>query len=123
MVKSSGVISLNLATGTLKATLILAGNNLKLPWEGWLIIDTGTIIIFWENSDTSWEMVTFLGEIVTAAFGQLCNEISWAKDAETSKRYRHMLSQGGSKPGMDLYLEFRGQEPEIEPLLKKKGFM
>ncbi len=43
-------------------------------------------------------------------------------DKETAAKYRRMLSQGGSKPGMDLYVEFRGQEPEIAPLLRKKGF-
>jgi len=40
---------------------------------------------------------------------------------ELAGRYRKMLSLGGSKPGMELYVEFRGQEPEIEPLLIKKG--
>ncbi len=44
-------------------------------------------------------------------------------DQETAKRYRKMLSQGGSKDGMELYEEFRGREPKIEPLLKSKGFM
>jgi len=43
-------------------------------------------------------------------------------DSETAKRFRHMLSQWGAKPGMELYVEFRGQEPVIDPLLKKKGF-
>ena len=42
-------------------------------------------------------------------------------DEELAARYRKMLSLGGSKPGMDLYVEFRGQEPEIEPLLIKRG--
>lgn len=42
-------------------------------------------------------------------------------DPETAKRYRHLLSQGGSKPGMDLYLEFRGRAPVIEPLLERRG--
>lgn len=42
-------------------------------------------------------------------------------DRELADRYRKMLSLGGSKPGMDLYLEFRGSEPEIEPLLIKRG--
>lgn len=42
-------------------------------------------------------------------------------DKETAARFRKMLSLGGSKPGMDLYVEFRGQEPEIEPLLIKRG--
>jgi len=44
-------------------------------------------------------------------------------DQETAKRYRKMLSQGGTKPGMDLYREFRGREPKIEPLLRKRGFL
>ncbi|WP_046743078.1 M3 family metallopeptidase [Kordia zhangzhouensis] len=44
-------------------------------------------------------------------------------DAETAKRYRKMLSMGGSQNGMKLYKTFRGSEPEIEPLLKKKGFV
>ena len=43
-------------------------------------------------------------------------------DQETAKKYRYMLSQGGTKPGMELYVEFRGREPEIDPLLKKLGF-
>jgi len=44
-------------------------------------------------------------------------------DQETAKKYRHMLSQGGTRPGMDLYVEFRGREPKIEPLLRKRGLM
>jgi len=43
-------------------------------------------------------------------------------DKETAARYRTMLSLGGSKPGMELYVGFRGRKPEIEPLLVKKGF-
>ena len=42
-------------------------------------------------------------------------------DQETAKRYRHMLSQGGTRPGMELYVEFRGHEPEIGPLLERRG--
>ncbi len=44
-------------------------------------------------------------------------------DQETAKKYRHMLSQGGTRPGMELYKEFRGRAPEIAPLLRKKGFI
>jgi len=33
-----------------------------------------------------------------------------------------MLAAGGSKSGMDLYMDFLGRTPEIGPLLKKKGF-
>ncbi len=42
-------------------------------------------------------------------------------DPELAKRYKKMLSLGGSKEGMELYKEFRGKEPSIEPLLEKKG--
>ena len=42
-------------------------------------------------------------------------------DQDTAKKYRHMLSQGGSKDAMELYVEFRGQEPGIDPLLDKLG--
>ncbi len=43
-------------------------------------------------------------------------------DPTLAKKYRTMLSSGGSKSGMDLYKEFLGRAPEITPLLKKKGF-
>jgi len=43
-------------------------------------------------------------------------------DPVLAKKYRHMLSSGGSKSGMDLYKEFLGRVPEIDPLLKTKGF-
>ena len=44
-------------------------------------------------------------------------------DQETAKKYRKLLSQGGTKPGMELYVEFRGREPEISPLLKNRGLL
>jgi len=42
-------------------------------------------------------------------------------DQETAARLRRMLSQGGSRPGMELYEEFRGKPPEITPLLEARG--
>jgi peptidyl-dipeptidase Dcp len=42
-------------------------------------------------------------------------------DQATAKKYRHMLSQGGTKKGMDLYKEFRGRTPKIDALIKKRG--
>ena len=43
-------------------------------------------------------------------------------DQETAARYREeILSKGGTRPGMELYQNFRGREPSIEPLLAKKG--
>jgi len=43
-------------------------------------------------------------------------------DPELSKKYRAMLAAGGSKSGKELYIDFLGRDPEIGPLLKKKGF-
>jgi len=41
---------------------------------------------------------------------------------ETAARYREeILSKGGTRPGMELYVSFRGREPEIGPLLEKRG--
>jgi len=44
-------------------------------------------------------------------------------DKETATKLRKVLSQGGTKPGMELYKEFRGREPKMEPLMRKKGFV
>ncbi len=42
-------------------------------------------------------------------------------DPETADRLRRLLRQGGSRHGMDLYREFRGRDPEIGPLLERRG--
>ena len=43
-------------------------------------------------------------------------------DQETAARYREeILSKGGTQPGMELYRNFRGRDPEIGPLLEKRG--
>ncbi|MCH8896115.1 MAG: M3 family metallopeptidase [Proteobacteria bacterium] len=43
-------------------------------------------------------------------------------DPETAAKFRkHILAKGGSEPGMDLYVAFRGREPSIEPLLERRG--
>ncbi|HPI74893.1 MAG TPA: M3 family metallopeptidase, partial [bacterium] len=36
---------------------------------------------------------------------------------------KHILGAGGSEEAMTLYKRFRGREPNIEPLLKKRGLM
>ncbi len=41
---------------------------------------------------------------------------------ELAKKYRAMLASGGSKSGKDLYRNFMGRDPDIEPLLQKLGF-
>jgi peptidyl-dipeptidase Dcp len=43
-------------------------------------------------------------------------------DQKTAVAFRtHILSAGGSDEAMTLYKKFRGREPGIEPLLKKRG--
>ena len=42
-------------------------------------------------------------------------------DAATAKKYRKLLASGGTAQGMDLYREFRGRDPKIEPLLERRG--
>ena len=45
-------------------------------------------------------------------------------DADTAVRFReHILSKGGTRPGMELYENFRGRAPQIEPLLERRGFL
>ena len=45
-------------------------------------------------------------------------------DRETGQHYRDtILSQGGSKPAMDLFMDFAGKEPSIEPLLERRGLL
>ena len=44
--------------------------------------------------------------------------------ARTGEHYwQTILGQGGSKPAMELFKDFRGREPKIEPLLKQQGIL
>ncbi len=40
---------------------------------------------------------------------------------EIAARFRTLLAKSGSADGMDIYRQFRGQDPSIEPLLKRRG--
>jgi len=40
---------------------------------------------------------------------------------EFAAKFRHLLTKSGSDEGMITYKNFRGQEPSIEPLLKRRG--
>ncbi len=43
-------------------------------------------------------------------------------DSEAGRAFLHeILEQGGSKEAMELFVAFRGREPEIEPLLRHSG--
>ena len=60
-------------------------------------------------------------EILDADAFQVFKETSLL-DKEMAARFREeILSKGGTRPGMELYVSFRGREPEIGPLLEKRG--
>jgi peptidyl-dipeptidase Dcp len=43
---------------------------------------------------------------------------------ETARRLREeLLSRGGTRPGMELYVNFRGREPSIQALLEARGLV
>jgi len=45
-------------------------------------------------------------------------------DAKTAKSYRdNILAKGNTEEPMALYKAFRGREPKVEPLLKRRGFI
>jgi peptidyl-dipeptidase Dcp len=45
-------------------------------------------------------------------------------DADTARAFReHVLSKGGSEDQMILYRRFRGADPKIEPLLRRRGLL
>jgi peptidyl-dipeptidase Dcp len=45
-------------------------------------------------------------------------------DQDVAGRYReHILSKGGTKPGMELYEAFRGRTPSIDALLENRGLI
>jgi len=43
-------------------------------------------------------------------------------DAETARKFKHLLQSGGSIDPMELYKSFRGKEPSNEALLERAGF-
>ena len=42
-------------------------------------------------------------------------------NAETAAAFRHLLEQGGQRHPMDIYVEFRGHEPQVDALIKSMG--
>jgi len=45
-------------------------------------------------------------------------------DPETARSFReNILARGGSDDPMKLYLRFRGREPRVEPMLKRRGLL
>ena len=59
---------------------------------------------------------------VTEAFPEEAFKEAGLFDKETAQRFReHILSKGGTRPGMELYREFRGRDPVIDPLMERRG--
>ena len=60
-------------------------------------------------------------EVLSAdAFGAF--EESGVFDTATARRFLHaILERGGSRDAMQAFVEFRGREPQIEPLLRQMG--
>ena len=45
-------------------------------------------------------------------------------DQKTAQSFRkNILERGGTEDPMTLYIRFRGAEPKVEPLLKRKGLI
>jgi peptidyl-dipeptidase Dcp len=45
-------------------------------------------------------------------------------DQATARSFReNILAKGGSEDAMELFKRFRGREPRVEPVLKRKGFL
>lgn len=44
-------------------------------------------------------------------------------DAETAKAFRHLLESGGSEDPMEMYVKFRGAQPNPDALLRGRGLL
>ena len=42
---------------------------------------------------------------------------------ELAKKFRHILESGNTIDPMTMYIEFRGKEPSVTPLLKDRGLL
>lgn len=60
------------------------------------------------------------GVLDTDAFDQF-KKTSLFNAAKANSFRKNILERGGTEEPMELYKKFRGQEPSIEPLLKKRG--
>jgi len=62
-------------------------------------------------------------EVLDADAFQAFKESSLFDQTYATAFRKHILGAGGSEEAMTLYKRFRGREPGIEPLLKKRGLM
>jgi peptidyl-dipeptidase Dcp len=62
-------------------------------------------------------------EVLDADAFQAFKETSLFDQATAQAFRKNILEKGGTEDQMELYKRFRGAEPKIEPLLKRKGFL
>lgn len=62
-------------------------------------------------------------EVLDADAFQAFKETSLFDQATARSLRDNVLSRGGTRPGMELYVAFRGKEPAIAPLLKARGLV
>jgi len=62
-------------------------------------------------------------EVLDADAFQAFKETSLFDQATAKSLRDNILSRGGTEDPMVLYKKFRGREPNVEPLLKRKGFL
>ena len=60
-------------------------------------------------------MLTFAGKNSLTFFGE------GVADSGPEEVIRRIRNHGGIDEGMDMYKNFRGKEPDTEPLLKNRG--
>jgi len=60
-------------------------------------------------------------EVLDADAFQAFKETSLFDPATAARLREHVLSKGNTRPGMELYINFRGRAPLIEPLLERRG--
>ena len=62
-------------------------------------------------------------EVLDADAFQAFKETSLFDQATAGSFRENIFAKGGSEDAMALYKRFRGREPKVEPLLKRKGFL
>ena len=72
------------------------------------------------DADATWFRGTNIGD-VAVAFDFVESGDIFNKDIAASFR-KNILTEGGTDEGMVQYDKFRGKEPTIDALLKKRGF-
>jgi len=70
----------------------------------------------------SYKWAEVLSADVFAAFEEAKARGAGLFSAEVAHRFRDtVLAQGGSRPAMELFVEFRGRKPDVTALLRQSG--